>query len=55
MGQRDASVVGLLKTLGHATGQFGKSQLGDRNEALPTVIGFDEVFGNLAITSPRKR
>ena len=33
--------------LGYATGQFGKNHLGDRNEFLPTVHGFDEFFGNL--------
>ena len=32
---------------GDATGQFGKNHLGDRNEYLPTVHGFDEFFGNL--------
>ena len=29
------------------TGQFGKNHLGDRDEMLPTVHGFDEFFGNL--------
>ena len=29
------------------TGQFGKNHLGDRNDMLPTVHGFDEWFGNL--------
>jgi arylsulfatase A-like enzyme len=33
--------------VGYATGQFGKNHLGDRNEFLPTVHGFDEFFGNL--------
>ncbi len=37
----------LLKPLGYVTGQFGKNHLGDRNEHLPTVHGFDEFFGNL--------
>jgi arylsulfatase len=37
----------LLKPLGYATGQFGKNHLGDRDEFLPTVHGFDEFFGNL--------
>ncbi len=37
----------VLKELGYATGQFGKNHLGDRNEHLPTVHGFDEFFGNL--------
>jgi arylsulfatase A-like enzyme len=36
-----------LKKIGYATGQFGKNHLGDRNEHLPTVHGFDEFFGNL--------
>lgn len=29
------------------TGRFRKSHLGDRDEMLPTVHGFDEFFGNL--------
>jgi arylsulfatase len=29
------------------TGQFGKNHLGDKNEFLPTVHGFDEFYGNL--------
>jgi arylsulfatase A-like enzyme len=37
----------VLKTQGYATGQFGKNHLGDRNENMPTVHGFDEFFGNL--------
>jgi arylsulfatase A-like enzyme len=45
--QLDPSVGGLLKNLGYATGQFGKNHVGDRNESLPTVNGFDEFFGNL--------
>src|SRR5262245_61870604 len=44
---RDATIAELLKPLGYATGQFGKNHLGDRNEFLPTVHGFDEFFGNL--------
>ncbi len=36
-----------LKNQGYATGQFGKNHLGDRNEYLPTLHGFDEFFGNL--------
>ncbi len=36
-----------LKGMGYATGQFGKNHLGDRNEFLPTVHGFDEFFGYL--------
>ena len=37
----------VLKPQGYATGQFGKNHLGDRNESLPTVHGFDEFYGNL--------
>jgi arylsulfatase len=43
----DPTIAQLLKPLGYATGQFGKNHLGDRNEYLPTVHGFDEFFGNL--------
>src|SRR5579871_5986202 len=43
----DPTIADLLKPLGYATGQFGKNHLGDRNEYLPTVHGFDEFFGNL--------
>lgn len=37
----------VLKAQGYATGQYGKNHLGDRNEFLPTVHGFDEFLGNL--------
>jgi arylsulfatase len=47
MSQLDPSMGGLLKNLGYGTGQFGKNHVGDRNESLPTVNGFDEFFGNL--------
>ena len=43
----DATIAELLKRLGYATAQFGKSHLGNRNEYLPTVHRFDEFFGNL--------
>src|SRR5271170_5383570 len=43
----DPTTAELLKNHGYATGQFGKNHLGDRNEYLPTVHGFDEFFGNL--------
>jgi arylsulfatase A-like enzyme len=43
----DPTIAQFLKNLGYATGQFGKNHLGDRNEFLPTVHGFDEFFGNL--------
>jgi arylsulfatase len=44
---KDPTLAELLKPLGYATGQFGKNHLGDRNEFLPTVHGFDEFYGNL--------
>ena len=43
----DPTIAELLKPQGYATGQFGKNHLGDQNEYLPTVHGFDEFFGNL--------
>ena len=43
----DVTIAQVLKSLGYATGQFGKNHLGDRNEHLPTVHGIDEFFGNL--------
>jgi len=45
--QRDPTLAKLLKEMGYRTGQFGKNHLGDRNEHLPTVNGFDEFYGNL--------
>ena len=41
------TIATALKTLGYATGQFGKNHLGDRNEFLPTLHGFDEFWGYL--------
>ena len=41
------SIATVLKSMGYATGQFGKNHLGDLNEFLPTVHGFDEFFGYL--------
>jgi arylsulfatase A-like enzyme len=43
----DPTIAQLLKPLGYATGQIGKNHLGDRNEFLPTVHGFDEFYGIL--------
>lgn len=43
----DPTIAEVLKPLGYVTGQFGKNHLGDRDEFLPTVHGFDEFFGNL--------
>ena len=47
LGAEDPCVAQFMRQLGYATGQFGKNHLGDRNEHLPTVHGFDEFFGNL--------
>ncbi len=46
LSDRDPTIANLLKAQGYATGQFGKNHLGDRNEFIPTVHGFDEFFGN---------
>jgi arylsulfatase len=43
----DITVAGVMKSLGYATGQFGKNHQGDRDEHLPTQHGFDEFLGNL--------
>jgi arylsulfatase len=43
----DPTIAELLKPLGYVTGQFGKNHLGDKDEFLPTVHGFDEFYGNL--------
>nr|WP_274636299.1 arylsulfatase [Microbacterium bovistercoris] len=43
----DPTIATALKNVGYATGQFGKNHLGDRDEFLPTMHGFDEFFGNL--------
>jgi arylsulfatase len=45
--KEDPTIAEMLKPLGYATGQFGKNHLGDRDEFLPTMHGFDEFFGNL--------
>jgi len=41
------TIATALKSMGYATGQFGKNHLGDLNEFLPTLHGFDEFFGYL--------
>ncbi len=46
LSDKDPTIAELLKNHGYATGQFGKNHLGDRNEFLPTVHGFDEFYGN---------
>ena len=45
--KEDPTLAEVLKSQGYATAQFGKNHLGDRNEFLPTVHGFDEFMGNL--------
>jgi len=45
--KEDPTLAEVLKSQGYVTAQFGKNHLGDRNEFLPTVHGFDEWFGNL--------
>ncbi len=47
MRKEDPTIAALLKSLGYATGQFGKNHLGDKDEHLPTNHGFDEFLGNL--------
>lgn len=44
---KDPTIAELLKPMGYATAQIGKNHLGDRNEFLPTVHGFDQFYGNL--------
>jgi arylsulfatase A-like enzyme len=44
---KDPTIAELLKTQGYVAAQIGKNHLGDRNEFLPTVHGFDEFYGNL--------
>lgn len=44
---QSVTVATVLKSLGYATGQFGKNHLGDLNKYLPTLHGFDEFFGYL--------
>jgi arylsulfatase A-like enzyme len=45
--KEDPTIAELLKGQGYVTGQFGKNHLGDRDEYLPTLHGFDEFYGNL--------
>ena len=44
---KDPTLAKMLKAQGYTTGQFGKNHLGDRDEHLPTMHGFDEFFGIL--------
>ena len=47
LSDKDPTLAELLKNYGYTSGQFGKNHLGDRNEYLPTVHGFDEYAGVL--------
>src|SRR5499427_1891863 len=49
IGMPDAAptIATVLKSMGYATGQFGKNHLGDLNQFLPTLHGFDEFYGYL--------
>jgi arylsulfatase len=42
----DVTMATVMKSLGYATGQFGKNHQGDLDEHLPTLHGFDEFLGN---------
>jgi arylsulfatase A-like enzyme len=44
---KDPTIARALKAQGYATAQFGKNHLGDLDEHLPTMHGFDEFFGIL--------
>ncbi len=52
--KEDPTIADLLKPLGYATAQVGKNHLGDRNEFLPTVHGFDDFTVTSTISTPRK-
>ncbi|MDE1971792.1 MAG: arylsulfatase [Hyphomicrobiales bacterium] len=47
MPEKSVTIATVMKSLGYATGQFGKNHLGDLNKFLPTLHGFDEFFGYL--------
>ncbi len=47
LSEQDPTIAELLKPQGYSTGQFGKNHLGDKDQFLPTMHGFDEFFGNL--------
>jgi arylsulfatase len=47
MPEQAPTIATALKSMGYATGQFGKNHLGDLNQFLPTAHGFDEFFGYL--------
>jgi arylsulfatase A-like enzyme len=45
--KEDPTIAELLKPMGYLTAQYGKNHLGDLDEHLPTVHGFDEFYGIL--------
>ncbi|WP_432695784.1 arylsulfatase [Marinobacterium sp. YM272] len=45
--KEDPTLAEVLKEEGYMTAQFGKNHLGDLDQHLPTLHGFDEFFGNL--------
>ncbi|GLS89315.1 arylsulfatase [Psychromonas marina] len=45
LNQETPTLPEVLKKMGYMTGQFGKNHLGDRDEFLPTMHGFDEYWG----------
>ena len=45
--QADPTLAEFLKDAGYMTAQYGKNHLGDLDEHLPTLHGFDEFYGNL--------
>ena len=47
MPDKAVTTAAVLKSMGYATGQFGKNHLGDLNKFLPTLHGFDEFHGYL--------
>ena len=47
MPAQSPTIATALKSLGYATGQFGKNHFGDLNQFLPTLHGFDEFWGYL--------
>ncbi|MDI9244259.1 arylsulfatase [Marinobacter sp. CHS3-4] len=45
--EEDPTLAEILKEEGYMTAQFGKNHLGDLDQHLPTLHGFDEFLGNL--------
>jgi len=45
--KEDVTLAELLKPYGYMTALIGKNHLGDLDEHLPTMHGFDEFYGNL--------